>query len=203
MLYSRVKMIGEVGIEIFDKKLYLQAMEILKGGNKKKADRVLKKARKKQFKENQLGTFLRERTGKVIKNKLTGKWTSDPIVRKNLITTKGKEIMIKQLIGTTTTPIVGIAIGTGTVAPTAANTALGNEYERAAAVVNVSTTTTTNDSVVFSKSFEFTEAVSITEEGLFDHATTGGNLFARHTFSSYDVDDQDILTITHKIRITV
>jgi len=203
MLYSRVKMIGEVGIEIFDKKLYLQAMEILKGGNKKKADRVLKKARKKQFKENQLGTFLRKRTGKVIKNKLTGKWTSDPIVRKNLITTKGKEIMIKQLIGTTTTPIVGIAIGTGTVAPTAADTALGTEYDRAAAVTNITTTTTTNDSVVFSKSFEFTEAVSITEEGLFDHATTGGNLFARHTFSSYDVDDQDILTITHKIRITV
>jgi len=194
---------GEVGLELFDKKLYLQAMDILKTGNAKKAKRVLNKARKKQFRENIIWKLLKRVSGKDVRNKLTGKWTKNPILRKNLVTTKGKEILITQLIGTTSSPIVGIGIGTGTVAPAAANTALGNEYERAAAVVNVSTTTTTNDSVVFSKSFEFTEAVSITEEGLFDHATTGGNLFARHTFSSYDVDDQDILTITHKIRITV
>jgi hypothetical protein len=162
---------------------------------------------KPMFKENWLWRLIKKEFNIDLQIPfITGFWTTKAIAH-NLVTTVGKQVVAKQLGGTTTAPVTAIAIGIGAVAANAADTALGSEIvtnggERGAATVTNATTTTTGDTEQWVKTFTFTGSFAVTEEGLLDNNTVGGILLARQVFSAVNVVSTDTLQITHKIQIT-
>jgi hypothetical protein len=123
------------------------------------------------------------------------------ITKHNTITTVGKSISAKQVNGVTTAPVTAIALGVGT--PSA--TALGSESTtaggtRGAATCTNETTTLSGDTARWVKVFTFTGALVLTEAGLFDNNTSGGNMLASQTFSSITTADADTLTITWNVK---
>lgn len=131
---------------------------------------------------------------------LLGNWTTS-LVKRNTITSVGKQIAAQQVGGTTTAPVTAIALGVGT--PSA--TALGSESttnggSRGAATVTNQTTTTTGDTERWVKTFTFTGSLALTEEGLFDNNTSGGNMLASQSFSAVNVVNTDTLEVTHNVK---
>lgn len=109
------------------------------------------------------------------------------------------------LIGTDTqgdvTAFDYIAIGTGTTAPSASDTTLASEQQRAAATGTRVTTTVTNDTLQLVKdAFTFSGSYAITEVGVFN-ASTGGTMLSRSTFSAVNVTSNDTLKVTVKIQV--
>lgn len=107
--------------------------------------------------------------------------------------------------GSPTTPTY-IAVGTGTTAVAAANTTLETEtaasgLSRAAATVSLVTTTVTNDTSQWLKSFSVTGTVAVTESGVLN-AAAAGTLLCRQTFSAVNVVSGDTLQITWKVACT-
>ena len=137
---------------------------------------------------------------------LFGFWTKKAISR-NLITNAGLAIVAGQINGATTAPVTAIAIGIGTTAAAAGDTALESESttngaQRGAATATRVTTNQTNDTAQWVKTFSLTGTFAITEEGLFDNNTSGGNMLARQVFSAINVASGDSLQITHKVAVT-
>jgi len=98
-------------------------------------------------------------------------------------------------------PFAYIAIGSGTTAPAATDTALEFETHRASATVTQQTTTVTGDTAQFEATFTFTASYSITESGVFNDPTAGVML-CRQTFSAINVVSGDTLGVTWKIVIS-
>lgn len=95
-----------------------------------------------------------------------------------------------------------IALGTGTTAPSATDTALEAEITtgggaRANATASRTTTDTTNDTSQLQNTFSFTASFAITESGVFN-AASGGTMAARQTFSAINVVNGDSLQVTWK-----
>lgn len=102
-------------------------------------------------------------------------------------------------------PFVNLAIGTGTQATPATSTALATEITtnggaRGAATATQVTTSVTNDTTQLVKTWTFTGSFAITEEGIFDNASSGGNMLAYQSFSAINVVSGDQLTVTHKVQ---
>lgn len=100
-------------------------------------------------------------------------------------------------------PFVNIAIGTGTNAASASDTALQTEIttnggQRGAATATQVTTSVTNDTTQLVKTFTFTGSFAVTEEGILDNASSGGSLLARQVFSAINVVSGDAIQFTHK-----
>ena len=156
---------------------------------------------KKMFKENALWRVFHRLFHVDLQIPLLfGYWTS-AVIKRNTITDVGKAVSAGQVNGVTTAPVTAIAIGIGT--PSA--TALGSESttnggERGAATTSRVTTTVTNDTAQWVKTFTFTGALALTEEGLFDNNTSGGNMLASQSFSAVNVVNTDTLQVTHKIK---
>jgi len=134
---------------------------------------------------------------------VTGYWTTKAISQ-NLVTTVGFGILAGQTNGVTTAPVTAVAIGIGTTSAVAGNTTLESEIttnggQRGAGTASRVTTTVTNDTAQLVKTFSFTGSFSVTEEGLLDNNTSGGNLLARQVFSAVTVSSGDSLQITHRI----
>lgn len=96
-----------------------------------------------------------------------------------------------------------IAIGTGTTAPAAANTALQAEIStgggaRALATLSRVTTTVTNDSAQLVKTFTFTSSFAVTEAGVFD-SSAAGTMLCRQTFTAINVVNTDTLAVTYTV----
>lgn len=200
---------GTVVKELFDTKkleVFNHAVEA-NITDKKYLNALLEAARKPIFKNNILWSIFKKLTGKDLKIPfLFGYWTTKPIAH-NLVPTRGKEKIVDLIGGSDTTPVSAIAVGTGTTAAAAGDTALQTEITdsglgRGAATVSNVTTTTTNDTVQFVKSFSVSGTKAVTEEGLLDNNTTGGVLLARQVFSAINVVSGDTLQITHKVQAT-
>ena len=125
----------------------------------------------------------------------------DRRVIKNLITNVGKAQVAGLINGVVTTPFKYIAIGTGTTAPSATDTALVSEVARTQATVGRTTTSVTNDTATLDATFTFTASYAITEAGIFD-ASTGGNMLSRVTFAAINVASGDSLKISWKIQVS-
>lgn len=112
----------------------------------------------------------------------------------NLITTAGKVEVAKLLNGVDTTYFRAIAIGEGAVAANIANTALGSEVARAAATLSYVATAKAK----FVNTFTFTsgESYAITEVGVLNNATSGGDLLNRAVFAAINVDVTTSLAVT-------
>ena len=109
------------------------------------------------------------------------------------------------LIGTDTqgdvTAFDYIAIGTGTTTPSATDTTLASEQQRAAATGTRVTTSVTNDTLQLVKdAFSFSGSYAITEVGVFN-SSSGGTMLSRSTFSAVNVTSNDTLKVTVKIQV--
>ena len=97
-----------------------------------------------------------------------------------------------------------LALGTGTTAPVIGNTALETEITdsglaRGAATVGRETTTVTDDTATWDKTFTVTGTKAITEIGILNNVASGGTLVGRQVFGSINVVDGYTLQMIYKI----
>jgi len=122
---------------------------------------------------------------------------------KNTITSAGLAQIALLAGDASAVPFTYLALGTGTNAASAGDTALQTESSasglaRAAATVSRVTTTVTNDTLQLLKAFTAGASAAITECGMFNAASTG-TILGRQVFAAVNVVSGDILTITYKV----
>ena len=117
----------------------------------------------------------------------------------NLIVTVGLVEVAKLLNGVDTTYFRAIAVGTGTNDPVIGNTALQIEVARALATLTYEAT----GKAVFEKTFDFGsgESYAITEAGVFNNSTSGGDMLDRFKFTAKNVDVDTDLYVKITIQI--
>lgn len=121
----------------------------------------------------------------------------------NLVTTSGKGLISGRIngVGSPAAPTV-MAIGVGTTAAAAGDTALESEItdgggEKGSGTASTVTTTVTNDTCQLVKSWTFSGAKNVSEMGLLNSVPT---LLVRNVFTAYPMQVGDTLEITHKLK---
>jgi len=122
---------------------------------------------------------------------------------KNTITNAGLAQIALLAGDASAVPFTYLALGTGTTAADAADTALETESSasglaRAAATVSRATTTVTNDTLQLLHAFTAGASAAITECGMFNDASVG-TILGRQVFAAINVISGDIITITYKV----
>ena len=134
--------------------------------------------------------------------KLTGALTialNDVIVEEteNLVVTAGKN-WVADRMNNANTVMTHMAVGTGTTAAAAGNTALVTETDRNA----LTSTTVTNNAVAYVATWAAGDATAaLTEAGLFD-AASSGDMLARTKFDVVNKGSADSMTITWTITVS-
>jgi len=134
--------------------------------------------------------------------KLTGALTialNDEIVQEteNLVVTAGKN-WVADRMNNANAVMSHMAVGTGTTAAAAGNTALVTETDRNA----LTSTTVTNNAVAYVATWAAGDATAaLTEAGLFD-AASSGDMLARTVFSVVNKGAADSMTITWTITVS-
>lgn len=125
-----------------------------------------------------------------------GNITQETIVP-NLVVSSGKDYIAERMKDATTTAMSHMAIGTGTTAAAAGDTALGTEAGR----VTLTSTTVTSNAVAYVATFGAgTGTGAITEAGLFN-ASSGGDMLCRTVFSVINKGAADTLGITWTVTV--
>ena len=121
---------------------------------------------------------------------------------KNLVVTSGLAFIVSRMINATAAVMSHMAVGTGTTAAAAAQTALVSESARVALTSStIVTTTVTGDSVQYTAAFgPGVGTAAITEAGLFNAASVG-TMLARTVFPVINKGASDTLTLTWKITV--
>jgi hypothetical protein len=152
---------------------------------------------------NTIGKFVRETIGIEVKAPGFGHY-ADSLLNHNTITNVGHAAANGRISNQGSyNAFVNLAIGTGTQGSPSTATALSAEITtgggaRGAASASQVTTTVTNDTTQLQKTWSFTSTFAVTEEGIFDSASVGGNMLAYQSFSTITVNNGDSLTVTHK-----
>ena len=134
--------------------------------------------------------------------KLTGALNialNDVIVQEteNLVVTAGKN-WVADRMNNANTVMTHMAVGTGTTAASAAQTALITESDRNA----LTSTTVTDNAVAYVATWAAGDATAaLTEAGILD-AASGGDLLARTVFSVVNKGAADSMTITWTITVS-
>ncbi len=134
--------------------------------------------------------------------KLTGKLSiaiNDEVVQEvpNLVVTAGKNYVADR-IKNNSTVMSHMAIGTGSTAAAAGDTALGNQTARTA----LTSTTVTDNEIVYVDTFAAgTGTGAITEAGIFN-ASSGGTMLCRTVFSVVNKGASDAMTITWTVTVS-
>jgi hypothetical protein len=135
--------------------------------------------------------------------KLKGKLSiaiNDEVVKEvdNLVVTDGKEFVASRMKDATATAMSHMAIGTGSTAAAAGDSALGSQSARVA----LTSTTVTNAEVAYVATFGAgTGTGAITEAGLFN-ASSGGTMLCRTVFSVVNKGASDSMTITWTVTVS-
>lgn len=123
----------------------------------------------------------------------------------NLVVDAGKAGIAGLVNGVVTNFFEHIAIGTGTTAAAAGDTACQTEITtgggaRAAGTTSRVTTDTTNDTAQIQFTFAFTASFAVTESCLLD-SISAGTLGARQVFAAINVANGDSLQVTWKLDV--
>lgn len=135
--------------------------------------------------------------------KMKGRLTialNDEVVQEvdNLVVTTGKNYVASRIKDATATAMSHMAIGTGTTAAAAGDTALGSESARTA----LTSTTVTNNEIAYVDTFGAgTGTGAITEAGLFN-ASSAGTMLCRTVFSVVNKGADDSMTITWTVTVS-
>ena len=115
----------------------------------------------------------------------------------NLVVTAGKNYVADRMKNNSST-MSHMAIGSGTTAAAAGNTALGTELGRVA----LTSTTVSNAVVTYVASFAAgTGTGAVTEAGIFT-ASSGGTMLCRTVFSVVNKGSADSMTITWTVTVS-
>lgn len=134
-----------------------------------------------------LEIVLRDKDGKV----------KDQRKLKNLIVTTGVNYIADRMADAAEGAMSHMAVGTGSTAAAANDTTLGTEAARVA----LTSTTQTNDDVVYVASFGAgTGTGALTEAGILN-ASSGGTLLCRTVFSAVNKGASDTLQITWTVTV--
>jgi|SRR6056300_145542 len=116
----------------------------------------------------------------------------------NLVVTDGKDYVASRMKDATATAMSHMAIGTGSTAAAAGDSALGNEAGRVA----LTSTTVTDNEVVYVATFGAgTGTGAITEAGILN-AASSGTLLCRTVFSVVNKGSADSMTITWTVTVS-
>lgn len=116
---------------------------------------------------------------------------------KNLVVTTGKEFIAARMVGTPT-EMSHMAIGAGTAAAAAGDTALGSELGR----VSLASDSASGAVVTYTASFPAgTGTGAVTEAGVLN-AGTGGTLLCRTVFAVVNKGADDAMSITWQITVS-
>ena len=116
----------------------------------------------------------------------------------NLVVTAGKVYIASRMVGTSSTVMSHMAIGTGTSTPIAGDTTLGTEAGR----VGLSTFTSSSNAVTATATFPAgTGTGAITEAGILN-ASSSGTMLCRTTFPVVNKAAGDSIAITWVITVS-
>jgi hypothetical protein len=116
----------------------------------------------------------------------------------NLVVSVGKTYIASRMVGTSSTVMSHMSIGTGTATPTVGDTTLGTEAGRVA----LSTFTSSSNSVTATATFPAgTGTGAITEAGIFN-ANSSGVMMCRTTFPVVNKAAGDSIAITWVITVS-
>lgn len=123
---------------------------------------------------------------------------------KNLVVNTGKEHVTNRLLASPTEGAMShMAVGSGSTAAAAADTALGTELGRDA--FDSTPSIVGSNTIVFVTTFDAgTGTGALTEAGIFNAATSGATqqMFARTVFSTVTKGSADTMTITWTITVS-
>jgi hypothetical protein len=115
----------------------------------------------------------------------------------NLVVTAGKN-WVADRMNDVNTKMSHMAIGTGSTAAVAGDTALGTQLDRN----TLSSTTVTGNKIAYACTWAAGDGTgAITEAGIFD-ASSGGDMLARTVFSVVNKGAADSMTITWTITVS-
>lgn len=121
----------------------------------------------------------------------------DDLTVDNLVVTTGLGFIASRMRDATATAMSHMAIGSGTAAAAAGNTALGTELGRVA----LTSTTVTANAVAYVATFgPGTGTGAVTEAGIFN-AGTSGTMLCRTVFSVVNKEAGDTMSITWTVTI--
>jgi hypothetical protein len=116
----------------------------------------------------------------------------------NLVVTAGKGFVASRMKDATTTAMTHMAIGTGSTAAAASNTALGSQSAR----TTLTSTTVSGADVTYVDTFPAgTGTGAITEAGLFN-ASSSGTMLCRTVFDVVNKGASDSMTITWAVTVS-
>ena len=116
----------------------------------------------------------------------------------NLVVTTGKNLVASRLVGTTPAGMSHMAIGSGTTAAAAGNTALGTELGR----VSLTSGSASSAVVTYVATFAAgTGTGAVTEAGLLN-ASSSGTMLARTVFSVVNKGANDSMTVTWTVTVS-
>ena len=116
----------------------------------------------------------------------------------NLVVTAGKGYVASRMKDATATAMSHMAIGSGSTAAAASDTALGNQLGR----VSLTSTSVSSAVVTYVATFAAgTGTGAVTEAGLFN-ASSGGTMLCRTVFSVVNKGSADSMTITWTVTVS-
>ena len=137
--------------------------------------------------------------------KLSGKLTisvNDEVVKEvdNLVVDAGKDFVASRMKDATDAAMTDMAIGTGSTAAAAGDTALGSESAR----VTLTSTSVSGSVITYAATFGAgtpSSAAAITEAGLFN-ASSNGTMLCRTVFDVVNKGAADSMTISWAVTVS-
>ena len=116
----------------------------------------------------------------------------------NLVVTAGKGYVASRMKDATATAMSHMAIGSGSTAAAASDTALGNQLGRVA----LTSTTVSNAVVTYVASFPAGTGTGAVTEAAILNASSGGTMLCRSVFSVVNKGAQDSMTVTWTVTVS-
>lgn len=116
----------------------------------------------------------------------------------NLVVTSGKGFIASRMTGTSATAMSHMAVGTGSTAPAAGDTALATEAARVA----LTSGTTSGAVATYVASFPAGTGTGALQEAGILNASSAGTLLCRTTFSVINKGANDSMTITWTVTVS-
>ena len=125
---------------------------------------------------------------------------NDEVVQEidNLVVTAGKGYVASRMKDTSATAMSHMAIGTGSTAAAASDTALGSEAARTA----LTSTTVTANEIVYVDTFAAGTGTGAITEAAILNASSGGTMLCRTVFSVVNKGASDSMTITWTVTVS-
>ena len=116
----------------------------------------------------------------------------------NLVVTAGKSYVASRMKDATATAMSHMAIGSGSTAAAASDTALGNQLGRVA----LTSTTVSNAVVTYVASFPAGTGTGAVTEAAILNASSGGTMLCRTVFSVVNKGASDSMTVTWTVTVS-